>query len=195
MNQNIIDTPVPPIGVPILTPSKVAKVKSMAKNGYGAGISMAKNTNDAGKSIAKKDSDVVRKKIADWIRGYIPEPIKKPVNEKIEAIMQLYRKGHSQSFEIRESDSALKGFAKRCVIDGHQCIDPKSFMREIKSQVVDLLNKNRQNKVYLALKCVVEKRDMSTGEVVTAEPGRYLLCWMDQDATCYGGRPRPRRHC
>jgi len=20
-------------------------------------------------------------------------------------------------------------------------------------------------------------------------------CWMDQDATWYGGRPRPRRHC
>jgi len=43
-------------------------------------------------------------------------------------------------------------------------------MKDVKSQVVDLLNKNRQNKVYLALKCVMEKRDMSTGEVVTAEP-------------------------
>jgi len=23
----------------------------------------------------------------------------------------------------------------------------------------------------------------------------WLNCWMHQDATCYGGRPRPRRHC
>jgi len=36
-------------------------------------------------------------------------------------------------------------------------------MREVKSQVVDLLNRNRQN-------CVMEKPDMSTGEVVTAKP-------------------------
>ena len=88
MNQNIPDTPVPPIGVPILTPSKVAKVKSSAKNPYDAGISMAKNTYDVGKSRAKKASDVARKKIADWILGYIPEPIKKPVNKKAEALNQ-----------------------------------------------------------------------------------------------------------
>jgi len=43
-------------------------------------------------------------------------------------------------------------------------------MREVKSQFVDLLNRNRQNKVYLALNCVMEKPDMSTGEVVTAKP-------------------------
>ena len=45
-------------------------------------------------------------------------------------------------------------------------------MNAVKSQVVDLLNRNRQTrfKVYLALKCVMEKRDMSTGEVVTKEP-------------------------
>jgi len=43
-------------------------------------------------------------------------------------------------------------------------------MNAVKSQVVGLLNRNRQNKVYLALKCVMEKRDMSTGEVVTKEP-------------------------
>ena len=113
-------------------------------------------------------------KFSDWILGHVPERIKKPINENIEALKQLvfdiYKKRHSQSFKIRENDSALKGFAKRYVIDGREGYDPKSFMKEVKSQVVDLLNKNRQNKVYLALKCVMEKRDMSTGEVVTAEP-------------------------
>jgi len=46
--------------------------------------------------------------------------------------MQLYKKWDSQSFKIRESDSALKGFAKRYVIDGSEGYDPKSFMREVK---------------------------------------------------------------
>jgi len=94
MNQKILDTPIPPIGVPILTPSKpTTKVKSLK--------SLAKNAWDTLKSITKKVSDIEIKKVADWILGYIPEPIKKPVNEKIEAIMQLYKKWDSQSFKIR----------------------------------------------------------------------------------------------
>ena len=73
------------------------------------------------------------------------------------------------NFPIYESKSALKGITKQYTIDGKEGYDPESFMRKVKSQVVGLLNRNRQNKVYLALKCVMEKRDMSTGEVVTEE--------------------------
>jgi len=40
MSQNILGTPIPPIAVPILTPSKatakVKSLKSMAKNAYNA---------------------------------------------------------------------------------------------------------------------------------------------------------------
>ena len=100
-NENILDIPTPPIAVPILTPSKAtAKVKSL-------------------KSMAKNAYDTVRKKMnefSDYILGHVPEPIKKPINEKIEALKLLvfgiYKKRHSRSFKIRESDSALKGFAK-----------------------------------------------------------------------------------
>ena len=73
MNQNILDTPVPPIAVPILTPSKItAKVKSLK--------SMAKNVYDA---VRKKTNE-----FADWILRYVPESIEKPVNEKIETLKQ-----------------------------------------------------------------------------------------------------------
>ena len=71
-NQNILDTPIPPIGVPILTPSKATtKIKSL-------------------KSLVKNAYDVVRKKMnafADWILGYVPESIKKPINEGVEVVM------------------------------------------------------------------------------------------------------------
>jgi len=66
-NENILDIPIPPIAVPILTPSKpTTKVKSS-------------------KSMAKNAYDAVRKKMnefSDCILGHIPEPIKKPINEK-----------------------------------------------------------------------------------------------------------------
>ena len=43
-------------------------------------------------------------------------------------------------------------------------------MREVKPHVVDLLNRNRQSKVNLVLNCVMDKPDMQTGEVITANP-------------------------
>ena len=81
----------------------------------------------------------------------------------------VYRQ--TDRFEIRESKSALDDTVKQYIVDGREAYDPQSFMREVKSQVVDLLNRNRQNKVcLLALVCVMEKVDMQTGEVITPNP-------------------------
>jgi len=85
-------------------------------------------------------------------------------------VFDIFKRWYTHRFEIRESATALGGAVRQYTIDGREGYDSQSFMREVKSQVVDLLNRNRQNKVYLALKCVMEKRDMSTGEAVTAEP-------------------------
>ena len=66
-NENILDIPIPPIAVPILTPSKAtAKVKALK--------SMAKNAYDA---VRKKTNE-----FSDYVLGHVPEPIKKPINEK-----------------------------------------------------------------------------------------------------------------
>ena len=43
-------------------------------------------------------------------------------------------------------------------------------MRKVKSQVVDLLNRNRQNKFNFVLTCVMERVDIKTGKVVTDNP-------------------------
>jgi len=59
---------------------------------------------------------------------------------------------------------------RQYTIDGREGYDPQSFMREVKPPVVDLLNRNRQSKVNLVLNCVMEKPDMQTGEVITANP-------------------------
>ena len=154
-NQGILNEPVPNIGTAILTPSKTTKVKTL-------------------KSMVKSIYDGVRKKtneFADWILGYVPESIKKPINESVEALKQqvsdIFLKCYPQSFKIRESDSALKRFTKRYVIDGHQGIDPQSFLNALETQVTNLLARSRQTKVNLILTCTMERRDIKTGEVIT----------------------------
>jgi len=140
------------------------------------------------KSMAKNAYDAVRKKIrsfSDWILGHVPEPIKEPVNETLEMLEQqvsdIYKKWDSQSFKIRESDSALKGFAKRYVIDGHQGIDPQSFLAAVKTQVTNL-SRSHQTKVNLILTCTMEKRDIKTGEVITTNaPSEIILDATDTD--------------
>ena len=155
-NQNILDVPVPSIAVPILAPSKTtAKAKSL-------------------KSIAKNIYDAVRKKtseFADWILRYVPQSIKKPANERVEALKQqvsdIFKKWYPQSFKIRESDSALKGFTKQYVIDGREGYDPQSFLAAVETQVTNLLSRSRQTNVNLILACTMEKRDIRAGEVIT----------------------------
>ena len=69
------------------------------------------------------------------------------------------------NFQIYESKSALKSITKPYTIDGKEGYDAESFMRKVKSQVVDLLNRNRQNKFNFVLTCVMERVDMKTGKV------------------------------
>jgi len=70
INEPVFDTPVPCVSTPVLTPSKTTKVKTL-------------------KSMAKSVYDAVRKKtneFADWILGYVPQSVKKPINERVEKL-------------------------------------------------------------------------------------------------------------
>jgi len=97
----------------------------MSQNIFKSLKSMAKNAeNWVPESIKKPLKSAAKNKFVNWILSFIPdvpEPIKEPVNAALEMLEQqvsgIYKKWDSQSFKIRESDSALKGFAKRYVID------------------------------------------------------------------------------
>ena len=69
--------------------------------------------------MAKSICDAVRKKtneFADWMLGFVPESIKKPINKRVEALKQ----------QVSESKSALKGITKQYTIDGKEGYDPES---------------------------------------------------------------------
>lgn len=129
----------------------------------------------------KKSLEIIGNKVrseinsfSDWIIDYVPDPVKKVVNERVEALKStvnyLYNKLYKKKFEVRESKTALKGNTKQYTIDGTEGIDAVSFLNTIRPQVTNLLSSNRQIKVHFVLTCIMEKVDIKSGEVVTAEP-------------------------
>ena len=68
--------------------------------------------------------------------------------------------------KIRESGSAIKGFAKQYTVDGIAGTDAKTFLNVVKSEVVNLISKNRQTKINLVLFCEMERVDIKSGEVI-----------------------------
>jgi len=146
-----MDTPVPSIKFPTLIPS-VYVPKSFVEKIYNKTRS-AINT------------------FADWITNYILQEPKKIVNDKLEAlritVKAIIQKFYKNKFEIRESKSALRGFAKQYTIDGVEGIDAMSFLSRVKHQVLCLFEKNRMNKINKVLTCTMERIDIRSGENIT----------------------------
>ena len=63
---------------------------------------------------------------------------------------------------------ALRGFTKNYIIDGWEGIDAMSYLNQVQPQVVDLLARKRQTKANLILTCIMERVDIKTGEVHSA---------------------------
>ena len=59
-------------------------------------------------------------------------------------------------FEVKETDSALKKFAKVYTIDGKVGFDPQSFLDGARENMVRVLRDNRNTKVNLILKCYMD---------------------------------------
>ena len=75
-------------------------------------------------------------------------PNLKKLKKKID---DIYKK--IKTFEVKESDSALRNFAKVYTIDGKEGFDPQSFMDGVSENITELLRNNRNTKVKLILKC------------------------------------------
>ena len=74
-----------------------------------------------------------------------------------------------RSFEIVETASALNNFTTTYTIEGRAGYEPKKFLEETKKSVVDLLDKKRNIKSKLTLRCEMTKQDHNVGVEVTKE--------------------------
>ena len=74
--------------------------------------------------------------------------------------------------QVKESKTAIRGFAKQYIIDGVEGADSWSFLNAMaRKQAVKLLNENRMIKVNLVLYCEMEHIDIKSGEATnTVEP-------------------------
>ena len=81
----------------------------------------------------------------------IPKSVSPNLKKLKKKIDDIYKK--KKIFEVKESDSALRNFAKVYTIDGKEGYDPQSFMDGVSENMTELLRNNRNTKVKLILKC------------------------------------------
>ena len=90
----------------------------------------------------------------------IPKSVSPNLKKLKEKIDDIYKK--IKIFEVKESDSALRNFAKVYTIDGKVGFNPQSFMDGVRENMTELLRNNRNTKVKLILKCymISEKKNL-----------------------------------
>ena len=89
-------------------------------------------------------------------------PRLKKLQEKIKSIYEQMK-----SFEVRESNSALRNFAKVYTIDGIERYDALMFLQNARQNITDVLRNNRRTKVKLDIHCNMER--ITTGEIKPSE--------------------------
>ena len=90
----------------------------------------------------------------------IPKSVSPNLKKLKKKIDDIYKK--IKIFEVKESDSALRNFAKVYTIDSKEGLDPQSFMDGVRENMTELLRNNRNTKVKLILKCymISEKKNL-----------------------------------
>ena len=89
-------------------------------------------------------------------------PRLKKLREEIESIYEQMK-----SFEVRESNSALRNFAKVYTIGGKLGFDAESFLEGAKQNITSNLRNNRRAKVKLIFKCYMQM--LKTNEIKPAD--------------------------
>ena len=109
----------------------------------------------------------VQRRVTDfgnWLTGRVgQEQTSQSFNEIVEHVRTNYPP--RQLFEARESNSALRNFARVYTINGIEGYDARSFLQDASQNITSVLRNNRRTKVKLILKCNMQKLNRS-GETV-----------------------------
>ena len=152
-SSNILDEAVPEINILILKPVPARKsVPSLS-------------------SLAGRVSKQVKGKInkfSDWLISFVPETIRSTVYEKADKlkndIKQLFNQ--AEKFEPKQKETALKGYLKTFRIDGVDGVDPKTFIRNSKTKILNLIKQQKKTiKLKFILTCKFFKENPATGKI------------------------------
>ena len=101
----------------------------------------------------------VQRRVIDfgnWLTGHVgPEQTSQVLNEIVEHVRTNYPL--RQSFGDRESNSALRNFARVYTINGIGGYDARSFLQDASQNITSVLRSNRITKVKLTFKCYMER--------------------------------------
>ena len=79
----------------------------------------------------------------NWLTGRVgPEQTPQVLNEIVEHVRTNYPP--RQSFEVRESNSALRNFARVYSIDGIEGVDARSFLDHVRENITRVLRNNME---------------------------------------------------
>ena len=164
------DQSVPEVDIPIPAPSIVTQMRNLAYNA-AAPVKSAIN------------------RFTGWLLNYIPEPIKKAVNERVENLKERVNSIFGRQEEVgqpnqdhplpeedvnlpeedhltpREYKTAIKGYFKTFRVNGTGGMDEKTFMNNVKPRVIDLIKSKGSIKVKLILTVRFTKENPATGNI------------------------------
>ena len=119
--------------------------------------------------LASNITDSVRRRVTDfgnWLTGYVgPDQTSQVLREVAEHVRENYPP--QQPFEVIESASALREFARVYTINGREGIDVRPFFQRVREPITGILRNNRRTKVKIILICNME-RPSTLGEIIIA---------------------------
>ena len=95
--------------------------------------------------LASNITDSVRRRVTDfgnWLTGYVgPDQTSQVLREVAEHVRENYPP--QQTFEVRESESALSEFARVYTVNGREGIDVRPFLQSVRENITSVLRNNR----------------------------------------------------
>ena len=128
---------------------------------------LASDALSGARRLASNITETARRRVTNfgnWLTGYVgPEQTPRVLREIVEHVRSNYPP--SQPFEVRESDSALRRFARVYTVDGMEGYDARSFLYSARENIISVLRNNRRTKVKLIFECYMEKPSI-LGEII-----------------------------
>ena len=146
---------------------------------------LASNTLSGARRLASNIiPESVQRRITDfgnWLTGHVgPDQTPQVLNEIFEHVRVNFPP--RQSFEVRESNSALRDFARVYTVDGIEGFDARSFLDHVRENITRVLRNNRGTKVKLIFICYMEKPS-NIGETIIKEFGFHSNIHINLEGT------------
>ena len=114
---------------------------------------------------AREDLMSYRKYIKNFKVEFITSRRFKQIQKTLKEKEIRAKEEHDRLFEARETESALRYFAKVYTINGIEGYDERTFLNDAENSITRVLRENRQTKVKLIFKCYMIKEGPD-GEII-----------------------------